>query len=71
MNLIIFRAKKLKKISFECEGDIIFAEAFKNSLTEMSKVNNSRYYLLTILSGNVKDRDEIIQKNRVKILLHK
>ena len=55
----ICSVKKLKKISFECEGDIIFAEAFKNSLTEMSKVNNSRYYLLTILSGNVKDRDEI------------
>ena len=41
------------------ENDTPMVEQVKNSLTEMSKVNNSRYYLLTILSGNVKDRDEI------------
>ena len=51
--------KKLKKISFECEGDILFAEAFKNALTEMSSVKNNRYYLLTVFSGNIKDKDEI------------
>ena len=54
-----YSVKKLKKFSFDCEGDIIFAEAFKNSLNEMSKINNSRYYLLTVLSGNIKDKDEI------------
>ena len=52
--------KKLKKIFFDCEGDIIFAEACKNALTEMSSVKNSRYYLLTFFSGNIKDKDEII-----------
>ena len=51
--------KKLKKISFDCEGDIIFAEACKNALTEMSSVYYSRYYLLTVFSGSIKDKDEI------------
>ena len=40
--------KKLKKISFECEGDILFAEAFKNALTEMSSVKNNRYYFIIV-----------------------
>ena len=51
--------KKLKKISFDCEGDIIFAEACKNAFTEMSRFKNSRYYLLTVFSGSIKDKDEI------------
>ena len=54
-----YSLKKLKKFSFDCEGDILFAEAFKSSLNEMSKINNNRYYLLTVLSGNIKDKDEI------------
>ena len=54
-----YSLKKLKKFSFDCEGDILFSEAFKSSLYEMSKINNNRYYLLTVLSGNIKDKDEI------------
>ena len=51
--------EKTKKISFDCEGDIIFAEACKNAFTEMNSVKNNRYYLLTVFSGNIKDKDEI------------
>lgn len=55
----VLSVKKTKKFSCDCEGKINFSEAFKQALEDMSQINNMNYYLLIVLSGNIKDKELI------------
>ena len=51
--------KNLKKFKCECEGCIHFKETLKDCLEEICDNNDQRYYLLSLLSGKICDKDEI------------
>ncbi len=55
----VISVKKTKKFSCDCEGEINFTEAFKQVIEDISQINNMNYYLLIVLSGNIKDKDLI------------
>ena len=56
---IITSVKNLKKFKTECYGHIHFSDAFKDCLEEMSQVNNNRFYLLTVFSDNICDKESV------------
>ena len=56
---IITSVKNLKKFKTECDGHIHFSDAFKDCLEEMSQVNNNRFYLLTVFSDNICDKESV------------
>ena len=51
--------KNLKKFNCICEEGICFSEALKDCLGEISQFKDKRYYLLSVISGNICDKDEI------------
>lgn len=51
--------KNLKKFKCECEGCIHFKETLKDCLEEICDNNDQRYYLLSLFSGKICDKDEI------------
>ena len=51
--------KNLKKFNCVCEEGICFSEALKDCLEEISQFKDKRYYLLSVFSGNICDKDKI------------
>ena len=51
--------KNLKKFNCVCEEGICFSKALKDCLEEICQFKDKRYYLLSVFSGNICDKDKI------------
>ena len=51
--------RKLKKETIQCEGEIKLYESLNKANELMSKYPENTYYLLILVSGDIKDKDEL------------